>query len=111
MNAAESPATELCIVLTTASSEAVVRRLIDRALETRLAACIQVLPITSHYVWKGEICREGESLLLFKSKGADYAALEALIRAEHDYETPEILKLNVAEASRAYLDWVLASTR
>ena len=111
MGAAENTTDQLCIVLTTAGSQAVARRLIDRALEERLAACIQELPVTSHYVWKGETCRGGEVMLLFKARSADYPALEALIRAGHDYETPEILRLDVAEASQAYRDWVVASTR
>ena len=102
---------EICIVITTTGSEEVARRLIDRALEERLAACIQTLPVASYYVWKGAIARDAEHLLLFKAKSADFPALEALIRAGHDYEIPEILKLDVAAASQAYLDWVLASTR
>ena len=38
-------------------------------------------------------------------------ALEAAIRAVHDYETPEIVKLDMADASRAYLDWIESVTR
>jgi periplasmic divalent cation tolerance protein len=102
---------DFCVVMTTASSEKTVQRLIDAALGQQLAACVQALPMNSHYVWKGEIMREAETLLLFKAKTADYPALEAAIRAAHDYETPEILSLDVAAGLPAYLAWIVDSTR
>ena len=102
---------DFCVVMTTAASDETVQRLIDQALGAKLAACVQALPINSHYVWEGEIMREAETLLLFKAKAADYAALEAAIRAAHDYETPEIIRLDVAAGLPAYLDWIVNSTR
>ena len=102
---------DFCVVMTTASSEKTVQRLIDAALGQQLAACVQALPMNSHYVWKGQIMREAETLLLFKAKASDYAALEEAIRTAHDYETPEIIRLDIAAGLPAYLGWIAASTR
>ena len=102
---------DFCVVMTTAASDETVQRLIDAALGGRLAACVQALPMNSHYVWKGEIMREAETLLLFKAKASDYPALEEAIRTAHDYETPEILRLDVAAGLPTYLAWIAASTR
>ena len=102
---------DFCVVMTTASSAACVQRLIDAALGEKLAACVQAMPISSHFVWKGEVMRESETLLLFKAKASDYAALQETIRAAHDYETPEIIRLDVAAGLPAYLAWIAASTR
>jgi periplasmic divalent cation tolerance protein len=99
------------IVLTTASSDATVETITNKLLEDRLAACVQVLPIRSAYVWKGEIARDDEQLLLIKAKTSDWPAIEAVIRAVHDYETPEIVRVDMADASKAYLDWIATSTR
>jgi periplasmic divalent cation tolerance protein len=101
---------EFCVVLTTASDPVVVQRLIDEALGARLAACVQALPMQSHYRWKGKIEQAAETLLLFKAKSQDYQSLEALIRAHHDYETPEILQLPVTAGLPAYLSWLRAET-
>ena len=103
--------TGFSIILTTAASDATVAAITDRLLRDRLAACVQAMPVASAYVWKGEIAREDEKLLLIKAKSADWPAIEAAIRATHDYETPEIICLDMADASRAYLDWIVASTR
>ncbi len=103
--------TGFSIVLTTASSDASVEAITRRLLDERLAACVQALPIQSAYVWKGAIARDSERLLLIKAKTADWLAIEAAIRDAHDYETPEIVRIDMADASRAYLDWITASTR
>jgi periplasmic divalent cation tolerance protein len=102
---------DFCVVMTTASRDETVRRLIDAALGAKLAACVQTMPISSHYIWEGQIRRDAETLLFFKAKAADYPALEAAIRAAHNYETPEIIRLDVAAGLPAYLDWIVNSTR
>ena len=104
-------ATGFSIVMTSAHSDATVAAITDRLLAEKLAACVQVLPIKSAYLWKGGIARDAEQLLLIKAKTADWPAIEAAIRDVHDYETPEIVRLDMADASRAYLDWIAASTR
>jgi periplasmic divalent cation tolerance protein len=102
---------EFCVVMTTAASEQTVQRLIDKALGDGLAACVQALPMNSHYVWEGAVVHAAETLLLFKAKSVDYQSLEAMIKAAHDYETPEILRLDVTAGLPAYLEWVVKSTR
>ena len=50
-------------------------------------------------------------LLLIKIKSADYAAVEQAILALHDYETPEIVALPVAQGFAGYLSWIDEVTR
>jgi len=102
---------DFSVVMTTAASAQTVQALIERALGEGLAACVQALPMNSHYVWEGAVVQAEETLLLFKAKTADYPALEAMIRAVHDYDTPEIIRLDVAAGLPAYLDWIKTSTR
>jgi periplasmic divalent cation tolerance protein len=102
---------QICIVMTTASAPETVQRLIDQALTRKLAACVQVMPIESHYHWQGQIVHDAEKLLLFKAKTSDYPALEELLRAHHDYELPEIVQVPVSAGHPAYIAWVSASTR
>jgi periplasmic divalent cation tolerance protein len=99
------------IVLTTAPSEAAAQAIADRLLADGLAACVQSLPIRSAYRWKGSVARDDEILLLVKGKSADWPAIEAAIKSIHEYEVPEIVRVDMADASRAYLDWIEASTR
>ncbi len=98
------------IVLSTAASEAKGREIALAALEARLAACVQMHPVSSCYVWNGALCEETEAALTFKIRSEDFAALSALIRSMHDYETPEILKIDVADGDASYLDWLARGT-
>ena len=101
---------EFGIVLTTVATPEDAQRLADGLLDKRLAACVQILAIQSTYRWKGEIQREPEQLLLIKTRGALYSAVEAHLRAHHPYEVPEIVLVPIAAGSPDYLRWLAAET-
>ena len=103
--------TGFCLVLTTTDSEEHAERIVDAVLEAKLAACLQLMPIKSRYVWEGKIARDNEVLILVKAKSADYDDLAACIRAAHTYEVPEILCLDIGAGAQAYLDWIGTVTR
>jgi periplasmic divalent cation tolerance protein len=77
----------------------------------KLAACVQISPVASCYVWKGELCEETEFLMQMKHRREDYPALADLVRRLHSYETPEILRIDAAEADAAYSAWLFETTR
>ncbi len=99
------------MVMTAIDSEAAAEVLARQLVEAQLAACVQVMPVKSFYVWQGENRKEAEYLLLIKTRAALYAQVESFILAHHAYETPEILQLPVTAGSNAYLQWLGASTQ
>lgn len=102
--------TDAIVVLMTAGSREEAVRLADILVVARLAACVQILPeIESVYHWKGNVERAAETLLLAKTTLANFAALEAMARSLHSYETPEIIALPIVAASVPYLEWLTAS--
>lgn len=95
------------LVLTTCPHEVAARELAGALLEERLAACINIIPgLRSVYRWKGKLEEGTEVLLLIKAAGAVYPRLEERIRASHPYELPEIIALDIAAGSAAYLAWI-----
>ena len=60
------------IVITTCANNEDAKPIIDALLSERLAACIQVIPIRSHYTWKGAVAQENEVQLLIKAKSSLY---------------------------------------
>jgi periplasmic divalent cation tolerance protein len=103
--------TGFCIVLTTTDSDEHAERIVDSVLAAKLAACLQLMPIKSCYVWDGKIARDNEVLILIKAKSADYDDLAACISTAHTYEVPEIVRLDIAAGAQSYLDWIAAVTR
>jgi periplasmic divalent cation tolerance protein len=93
-------------VITTAGTKADAQR-IARAVEKRLAGCVQIIgPITSTYWWQGEIETAEEWVCVIKSKRELYERLEAAIREVHPYDVPEILAVPVIAGSQDYLRWL-----
>lgn len=101
--------TDALVVLTTTESEADAERLARLLVEAELAACVQVLPrMSSIYRWQGKVEQVGETLLLIKTTRTTYVRLEAAIKQNHSYETPEIIALPVEAGSAEYLNWLAA---
>jgi periplasmic divalent cation tolerance protein len=103
--------TGFCVVLTTTDSEEHAERIVDAMLAAKLAACLQLIPIKSCYVWEGRIARDNEVMILIKAKAADYDDLAACIRSAHTYDVPEIVRLDIAAGEKSYLDWITSVTR
>jgi periplasmic divalent cation tolerance protein len=103
--------TGFCVVMTTTDSEEHAERMVDAVLEAKLAACLQLIPIKSCYVWEGKIARDNEILIQIKAKSADYDDLAACIRGAHTYDVPEIVRLDIAAGEKPYLDWIASVTR
>ncbi len=83
------------------------RRIAERLVEYRLAACVNLIPgLESIYRWKGEIRHDAELLLMIKTTVADYEALERAIRDLHPYELPEIVAVPLSNGLADYLNWI-----
>ena len=88
------------------------RRIAERLVEERLAACASVLPgMHSVYRWREQVERADETLLLLKTSRERLPALTERVLALHPHQLPELVALEAAGGSPAYLDWVAAETR
>jgi periplasmic divalent cation tolerance protein len=99
------------IVTTTVDTQEGADAIIARVLDEKLAACVQVFPIHSHYVWQGERRSEPEILLQMKIKSADWDALCEAIIAAHPYDTPQIVRIPIEAGHAPYLKWIDHVTR
>ena len=100
-----------CIVLSTTGSQEEADKIAGVLLENRAASCVQMMPITSHYRWKGKIERENEIHLLIKTRDDLYPHVESLIKENHSYEVPQIVKIPVTGGLPEYLDWIGEETK
>jgi len=95
------------IALVTAPDLKTARRLAGKALDARLIACANFIPrVESHYRWQGKIERDSEVLMILKTTARCVAKLEKLIVAEHPYDTPEFVVLDLRDGNKRYLDWL-----
>ena len=99
------PMTDLIAVYTTVSNGEQAKLLVSAAIESNLAACVQSEPIRSTYRWQGQIERQDEIRLLFKTTRPAYPKQEKLLLELHPYEPPAIFAVPVCDASIAYNKW------
>ncbi len=95
------------VVLTTVEDKGEAENIAKKAVEARLAACVQIYgPITSIYRWKGRVEEAEEWVCLFKTKATIYEELEEFLVKEHPYKVPEIIALPISKGFKQYLKWV-----
>ncbi len=94
----------------TVPTKAVAATVARSAVESKLAACSNVLgPVTSTYRWNGKIEHSKEFVLLLKTTEANYGDLQKLILEHHPYENPCVIRIDIADGSPAYLNWIAQS--
>ncbi len=98
------------LVMVTAPLLPVARKLAEKILTARLAACINVVPgLESHFWWKGKRNSCREVLLLIKTTSDRLKPLRRLVKNHHPYDTPEFIALPIESGSKKYLKWLESS--
>lgn len=94
------------VVLSTCGSRKEAQKIALDILRRRLVACVNIIPMTSYYRWKGRIRVDREYLILAKTKSEVFRKLKRRILALHKYELPEIVSLKIDDGYQQYLDWI-----
>lgn len=101
-----SPSSDYGVMFTTTPSREEAQKIARLLLDEKLAACVQLLPIESFYVWQGKTQNEAEVLLLIKTRTALFESVIARIKSVHSYTVPEIVALPFSAGFRGYFDWI-----
>ncbi len=103
---------EQVVAISTAGSAEEAGSLARAIVEARLAACVQVGgPLRSVYRWDGAVQDDQEWQLWIKATADRLDELTDFVRANHSYDTPELVALPVLGGDPAYLRWVVDETR
>ncbi|KAI9122658.1 hypothetical protein K1719_006498 [Acacia pycnantha] len=100
------------VVYVTVPNKEAGKKLAESIVKEKLAACVNRVPgIESVYQWKGEIQTDSEELLIIKTRQSLLEALTEHVKANHEYETPEVISLPITGGNLKYLEWIKDSTR
>lgn len=100
--------TDTIVVTTTLEKKEDAIHLGKQLLQKRLIACAQVSgPVDSLYWWKGKIEQAQEYKLLMKSSQSLWERLREAIEAQHPYDIPEIISMEISAVNVDYQTWLL----
>ncbi len=95
------------IVFITASSEEEALKIADGLIDSKAAACVNIIPnIKSVFLWKGKKDAAYEHLLIVKTKEDKFNEVKAKVKELHSYEVPEIISIPIADGDKNYLNWI-----
>jgi periplasmic divalent cation tolerance protein len=101
---------DFIVVYCTIGSQEEGAQLAHHLVQDKLAACVNMVPqIRSIYVWQGETCDDGETLLIIKTATALFEPLRQRISELHPYDVPEIIALPIRQGHPPYLEWIAAN--
>ena len=81
-------------------------------IEEGLVACVNILPgVESYFVWKEQIMKENEVILIFKAPEKNQNSIIKEVKKIHSYETPCITFLPLSGGNSDSLRWVEKSCK
>ena len=100
----------LILITTTSDERDNLEEIAAKLVELRLAACCQLSgPITSVYRWQGQIESANEWVCTIKTTTRRFAEVRDTILKLHHYDEPQIVAIDITDASTGYHQWVLES--
>ena len=98
------------VVFVTTADDKEAQAIGQTLVEEKLAACANRIPnVRSIFQWKGELCQEGEVLLILKSRRDFLDRIICRVQELHSYEVPEIIAVPIIGGSEDYLEWIEVS--
>ncbi len=99
-------------VYMTAGSKAEAQKIGKALVESRLAACVNILDnMQSIYRWEQEIQQDTEVVLIAKTTASLISQLIEKVIALHSYDCPCIVSLPISEGYPPFLDWIRAEVK
>ena len=96
----------MILVYTTCSNKEEADKISNHLLDKRLCACTNMFPIESSYWWKGKKEKAEEYVLIIKTISAKFNIIKEEIKKIHSYDTPCILKIEIADGNKEYVSWI-----
>lgn len=99
------------VIQTTCASKKEAKKIAKILVQEKLAACVQLSKINSLYSWENKLCVDKEVLLSIKTKKENFKKIQRKIKENHSYDLPEIIAIQITNASKEYLQFIEGNTQ
>jgi periplasmic divalent cation tolerance protein len=95
-----------CVVLTTTDDKETANLITKTLLKSKLVACVQLDEVESFFCYEEQCKQVKEIRLMIKARSDNYSEIEKLIKLNHNYHLPQIIKLDITDGLPEYIDWI-----
>ena len=99
------------LIQTTCIDENEANNIAKILIEKKLAACIHIYPIKSHYFWDDKVCNDNEFILNIKTRKSNFKSISKEILKNHSYEVPEIISFEINNISKKYKKFIMKNSK
>lgn len=100
------------LVYITCADKAEAERVGQALVETKLAACVNILDgMQSMFWWQGRAETDQETVLLAKTRTALVSRVTEKVRSVHSYDCPCVVALPIIDGNAEFLQWIHEETR
>lgn len=101
-----------CMIYVTTSTREEAVGIARQLVESRLAACANVLPaVTSVYWWQGALQEDSEAVLIVKTRRDLVGEVTAKVKELHSYDCPCVVSIRLEGGNEDYFEWIAKETR
>lgn len=94
-------------VYATAESAEKAKSIAEILVEKKLVACVNIIPgAQSVYRWQGKVCSSQEAVMIMKTTRESVEKLKTEFKAQHSYECPALVFLDIQDGLPDYLRWI-----
>ena len=95
------------IVQTHTNKKQIYENISKSLVEKKMTACVNIYPaVLSIYRYNSEVVEDNEYLIHVKTTANKFNEIRKIIERLHNYETPEIISLEILEGNEKYLKWI-----
>lgn len=96
----------MIFVYSTFPSKKEAKEIGERLVNKKLAACVNIFPVESVYVWNNKTVKDKEFAAIIKTKKENFKKIENFIQDHHSYTAPCILEIPIGRVTQKYLKWL-----
>lgn len=103
---------KMVFLYVTTSSPEEAEKIGKALLERRLCACVNIYPdVRSYFWWEGKIDSAKEAILIVKTRESLVLETERVIKENHSYTCPCIVKIPVEAVFKPFEEWLFRETQ
>jgi periplasmic divalent cation tolerance protein len=94
------------LLLLTCANKPEAELIVKELLNKKLIVCAKLTPVSSHFLWKGNLDNSEEILAIMDSHESKFKEVEHVIKSLHSYEQFVLVGFNVNQSANGVTEWL-----